>query len=70
MRKKIFYKTFNFQRITIFFIGISVGIIAIWPGILSGNSRKCFINFLLDGSAGSVGVGTLQSINSNYLLKN
>ena len=69
MRKKFFYKKFNFQIITIFFIGISVGVIAIWPGILSGNSRKCFINILLDGSDGSVRIGTLLSINSNYLLK-
>ena len=69
MRKKKFYRTFNFQKIIIFFAGISVGIIAIWPGIISGNSRKCFINFLLDGSDGSVRVGTFLSINSNYFLK-
>ena len=69
MRKKNFYKKFNFKIITIFFIGISVGVIAIWPGIISGNSRKCFINFLLDVSDGSVRMKTLLSINSNYLLK-
>ena len=69
MRKKNFYKTFNFQIITIFIVGISVGVIAIWPGIISGNSRKCFINFLLDVSDGSVRMKTLLSINSNYLLK-
>ncbi len=69
MRKKNFYKTFNFQIITIFIVGISVGVIAIWPGIISGNSRECFVNFLLDGSDGSIRVGTLLSINSNNLLK-
>ena len=70
MKRKIFYKKYNFQIITIFFVGISVGVIAIWPGILSENSRKCFINFLLDVSDGSVRMKTLLSINSNYLLKN
>ncbi len=69
MRKKIFYKTFYFQIIPIFIGGICIGIIAIWPGIISENSRKCFFNFLLDSSDGSVRVDTLLSIKSNYLLK-
>ena len=55
--------------IPIFIIGLSIGVILIWPGIISGNSRKCFFNILLDGSDGSVRVGTLLSINTNYLLK-
>ena len=50
-------------------MGLFVGIISIWPGIISGNSRKCFFNILLDGSNGSLRVGTLLSINANYLLK-
>ena len=69
VRKKNFFKTFYFQIIPIFILGLSVGIISIWPGITSGNSRKCFFNILLDGSDGSVRVGTLFSINSSYLLK-
>ena len=69
MKKKKFYKTFYFQIIPIFIVGISVGVISIWPGIISENSRKCFFNILLDGSDGSVRVGTLFSINSSYLLK-
>ena len=69
MRKKNFYKTFYFQTIPIFIAGLSIGIISIWPGIISENSRKCFFNILLDGSDGSLRVGTLLSINSNYLLK-
>ena len=69
MKKKKFYKTFYFKIIPIFIIGISVGVISIWPGIISGNSRKCFFNILLDGSDGSLRIGTLFSINSNYLLK-
>ena len=69
MKKKKLYKTFYFQIITIFIVGLSVGVISIWPGIISENSRKCFFNILLDGSDGSVKVGTLFSINSSYLLK-
>ena len=66
---KKFYKTFYFQIIPIFMIGLSLGIISIWPGIISGNSRRCFFKILLDGSDGSVRVRTLLSINANYLLK-
>ena len=50
-------------------MGFSIGIISIWPGIISGDSRKCFFKILLDASDGSVKVGTLLSIKSNYLLK-
>ena len=38
-------------------------------GIISQNSRKCFLKILMDGSDGSVQIKTLLSINSNYLLK-
>ena len=64
-----FYKTFYFQKILIFILGFSIGVISIWPGIISGNSRKCFFNILKDGSDGSVKIGTLLSINPNYLIK-
>ena len=67
MRK--FYKTYYLQIITIFILGFSIGVISIWPGIIFGNSRKCFFNILKDGSDGSVKIGTLLSINPNYLLK-
>ena len=69
MKKKKFYKTFYFQIVPIFIVGISVGVISIWPGIISERSRKCFFNILLDGSDGSVKVGTLFTMNSSYLLK-
>ena len=69
MRRKKFQNIFYFKIIPIFILGLSVGIISIWPGIISGNNRKCFFNILLDGSDGSLRVGTLLSINSNYLLK-
>tara|TARA_B100000212_G_scaffold2824_1_gene2066 strand:+ start:1365 stop:1682 length:318 start_codon:yes stop_codon:yes gene_type:complete len=69
VRKKKLYKTLYFQIIPIFILGLFVGVISIWPGVLSGNSRKCFFKILLDSSDGSVRVGTLLSINSNYLIK-
>ena len=69
MKKKKLYKAFYFKIISIFIIGISLGVISIWPGIISGNSRKCFFNILLDGSDGSFRIGTLFSLNTNYLLK-
>ena len=69
MRKKNFYKTFYFQIIPVFILGLSIGFILIWPGIISGNGRECFFNILLDGSDGSIKVKTLLSINSSYLLK-
>jgi len=50
-------------------MGLSFGVILIWPGIIYKNSRKCFFKILLDGRDGSVRVGTLLSINSNYLFK-
>ena len=67
MRK--FHKTIYLQIIPIFILGFSIGVISIWPGIISGNSRKCFFNILKDGSDGSIKIGTIISINPNYLLK-
>tara|TARA_B100000212_G_scaffold331585_1_gene298952 strand:- start:238 stop:543 length:306 start_codon:yes stop_codon:yes gene_type:complete len=69
LRKKKFYITFFFKIIPIFILGLSVGVISIWPGIISGNSRKCFFNILSEGSDGFVRVRTLLSIKSSYLLK-
>ncbi len=67
MRK--FHKIFYLQVIPIFVLGFSIGVLSIWPGAISGNGRKCFFNIIKDGSDGSVKVGTLLSINANYLLK-
>ena len=69
MRKKKFYKTIYLQIIPALILGFSLGVITIWPGIFSGNSRKCFFSILKDGSDGSVKITTLLSINPNYLLK-
>ena len=46
-----------------------MGFTAIWPGIISGNSRKCFFNILKDGTDGDVQIRTILSVNPSYLLK-
>ena len=55
--------------IPMFLVGFALGVIVIWPGIISGNSRKCFFNIIKDGSDGDVELKTILSINSKYLLK-
>ena len=67
MRK--FYKIFYLQIIPIFILGFSIGVISIWPGIISGNSRKCFFEILKDGSDGDIKLKTILSVQPNYLLK-
>ena len=53
----------------IFILGVCIGIFSIWPGIISGTSRKCFYNILKDGSDGNVNLNTILQINPNYLLQ-
>ena len=53
----------------LFFTGLSMGIIFIWPGVLKDEGRKCFFNIIKDGSDGSVSLGTVLSIEPQYLLK-
>ena len=69
MKKKKIYKVIYLQIIPILILGFSLGVISIWPGIVSENSRRCFFKILKDGSDGSVKIGTILSINPNYLLK-
>ena len=69
MVKKKFYKVFYFKIIPIFILGFSIGVIAIWPGLISGNSRKCFLNILKDGSDGDIKFKTILKVKPDYLLK-
>ena len=69
MSKKIFYKRYYFRVIPIFLFGFVLGVILIWPGIISGNSRKCFFEILKDGSDGDIKLKTILSVQPNYLLK-
>jgi hypothetical protein len=67
--KKKFYKDFYLKIVPIFFLGFSLGLITIWPGLISGNSRKCFLNILKDGSDGNIQLKTIVKVKPNYLLK-
>ena len=69
MRKKKFYKFFNFQIFLIFVLGFSIGVITVWPGVISGNSRKCFLDILKDGSDGNIQLKTILKVKHDYLLK-
>jgi len=69
MSKKKFLRKLYFRIIPTIFLGFAFGVVLIWPGIISGNSRKCFFNILKDGSDGDIRLKTILSINSNYLLK-
>ena len=69
MRKKKFYKVFNFKIVLIFVLGFSMGVITIWPGVISGNSRKCFFDILKDGSDGDIQLKTILKVKHDYLLK-
>ena len=67
--KKNFYRFNNLQVGLILLIGFLMGIIAIWPGILSGSNRKCFFTILKDGSDGNIQLNTILKINPNYLIR-
>tara|TARA_B100000886_G_scaffold79792_1_gene51799 strand:+ start:1333 stop:1608 length:276 start_codon:yes stop_codon:yes gene_type:complete len=67
--KKKFYKLLYLKIIPIFVLGFSLGVIAIWPGLISGNSRKCFFNILKDGSDGDIELKTILKVKPDYLLK-
>ena len=68
MGKKFFKKNY-FANTLFFFLGLTTGIIFIWPGIIKVDNRKCFLKILKDGSDGKVTLGTILSIEPNYLLK-
>ena len=60
----------NYFFNTLFFlIGLSSGIILVWPGILNSQNRECFFKIIKDGSDGKVSFGTILSIDPNSLLK-
>lgn len=68
MRKKIFKRNYIINSF-FFLTGLSAGIIFIWPGIIKVDNRNCFFNILKDGSDGKVSLGTILSIEPNYLFK-
>ena len=66
-RKNSKHKTL--QSLIFFLIGLFLGVGIIWPGLITETGRKCFFKIIKDGSDGSVSIGTIISINPNYLLK-
>ena len=56
-------------NILFFIIGLSIGLILIWPGILKNDNRKCFFKIIEDGSDGKVTVSTILSIDPSSLVK-
>ena len=68
MGKRKSYKNY-FVNSLFLFTGLSIGIILIWPGILNFENRRCFLKIIKDGSDGKVSIGTILSIEPNYLLK-
>ena len=69
MRNKKIYKVFFIKIFPILILGFSLGVFGIWPGIISGNSRKCFFNIIKDGSDGDIQLKTILSVKPNHLLK-
>ena len=69
MGRKNFLKVFYIKKLSILVLGFSLGIIAIWLGIISRNSRKCFLNIMKDGSDGNIQIKTILLVNPKYLLK-
>ena len=68
MNKKRF-KVRTLQNTFFVFLGFFLGVCFVWPGIMKGSGRKCFLNIIKDGSDGNVSMGTIFSIPPNYLLK-
>ena len=69
MRRKNFLKNFNIKNLSNLVLGFSLGVITIWPGIISRNSRKCFFSILKDGSDGNIQIKTILLVNPHYLLR-
>ena len=69
MGRKNFFKVFYIKNLSILVLGFFLGVIAIWPGIISSNSRKCFFNIVKEGSVGNIQIKTILLVNPNYLLR-
>ena len=67
--KKNFYKYKVIKNLFFTFLGFSLGVFTLWPGLISFKGRKCFINIINDGSDGNIKFSTILSIEPNYLLK-
>jgi hypothetical protein len=59
----------NLINTVFFLVGLSIGILIIWPGILKSESRRCFYKIINDGSDGKVTIGTILAIDPSSLVK-
>ena len=57
------------QYFSLLTVGIILGVVAIWPGLITEKGRKCFLKIIQDGRDGNLSLGTVFSITPNYLLK-
>jgi len=57
------------QPLIFFLTGFIMGMVSIWPGLMSESGRKCFSKIIKDGSDGSVTLSTIFSISPSYLLR-
>ena len=57
------------QYFSLLTLGIILGVVAIWPGLITDKGRKCFLKIIQDGRDGNLSLGTVFSITPNYLLK-
>ena len=69
MRRKNFLKVFYIKNLSILVLGFSLGVIAIWPGTISRNSRKCFFNIIKNGVDGNIQIKKIFLVKPKYLLK-
>ena len=66
---RIKFKFRYLHSFLVLILGIILGVIAIWPGLITQTGRKCFLKIIQDGSNGNLSLGTIFSITPNYLLK-
>ena len=57
------------QYFSLLTLGIILGVVAIWPGLITEKGRECFLKIIQDGRDGNLSLGTVLSITPNYLLK-
>ena len=65
-RKKI--RINNLFYAIFFFVGLSLGITLIWPGVIKNENRNCFFKIIEDGSDGKVKIQTILSIDPKSLV--
>ena len=66
---RVKFKFRYLHSISFLILGIILGFIVIWPGLITQTGRKCFLKIIQDGTNGNVSLGTIFSITPNYLLK-